>query len=138
MDKSVASLGEATVLSTLDENSGYWQFEIYKSDRDKTAFSLLHEQYRFIRMPFVLSNNSSTLQHRMNTILSAVKWQFDIVDLDDQYGHPPFYSLHSQVCVKTDHEKKSLFWTHQQIMETFSFVASSSSITTFFWWCRFS
>lgn len=39
LDKSIDSLGEATVFSTLPLNSGYWQAEIERKDRDKTAFS---------------------------------------------------------------------------------------------------
>lgn len=44
-EKCIDSLGDATVFSTLDANSGYWQVEIEESDRDKTAFTSHHGLY---------------------------------------------------------------------------------------------
>lgn len=83
MDERIDSLGEATVFSTLDANGSYWQIEIEKSDRDKTAFTSPHGLYRFIRMPFGLRNAPGTFQRTMDVILSTVKWQFALVYLDD-------------------------------------------------------
>lgn len=36
MDERIDSLREASIYSTLDGNSGYWQIEIYQKDREKT------------------------------------------------------------------------------------------------------
>jgi hypothetical protein len=38
MDECLDSLGDATVLSTLDCNSGYWQILMKEEDQNKTAF----------------------------------------------------------------------------------------------------
>lgn len=54
MDKYIDSLGETTIFSALDPNSGSWHNEIDELDQDKTAFTSNHELYRFKRMPFGL------------------------------------------------------------------------------------
>lgn len=56
MDKCMDSLGEAAIFSTLGENSGNWQVERDKANRDKTTFTSRHGLYRFIRMLFGLNN----------------------------------------------------------------------------------
>ena len=40
MDDYIDSLGEASVFTTMDCNSGYWQIPIREEDRDKTALHL--------------------------------------------------------------------------------------------------
>jgi hypothetical protein len=39
MDEYIESLGDATVFTTLDCNSGYWQIPVHPDDRDKTTFT---------------------------------------------------------------------------------------------------
>jgi hypothetical protein len=39
MDECIDSLGDATIFSKLDCNSGYWQIPVLPEDRDKTSFS---------------------------------------------------------------------------------------------------
>ena len=83
MDECIDSLGEATVFTTLDANSGYWQVEIAPEDRDKTTFTCHEGLYRVIRMPFGLKNAPATFQRAIDIILSRVKWQYALVYLDD-------------------------------------------------------
>lgn len=83
MDECIDSLGEASVFTTLDANSGYWQVEIAPGDRDKTTFTCHEGLYRFIRMPFGLKNAPATFQRAIDIILSKVKWQYALVYLDD-------------------------------------------------------
>lgn len=45
------ALGDATNLSMLEAERGYWQV---KEDRDKIALVSLHALFRFIWMPFDL------------------------------------------------------------------------------------
>ena len=52
MDECLDSLGDATIFSTLDCNSGYWQIPIEERDRDKTAFVTHCGVHRFKRIPF--------------------------------------------------------------------------------------
>lgn len=83
MDWCIDSPGEATIFSTLDANSGYWQIKIEKKEREKTAFKSDHELYQFFRMPFGLRNAPETLQRAIGVILSSVKWKTELVYLND-------------------------------------------------------
>lgn len=40
MDQCIDSFGEASLLSTLDAGTWYWQIEIDEGDGDKTAFTI--------------------------------------------------------------------------------------------------
>ena len=53
-------LGNARYYSTLDCASGYWQTDLRKQDKLKTAFNVLGNHYEFTRMSFGLK---SALQH---------------------------------------------------------------------------
>jgi Reverse transcriptase (RNA-dependent DNA polymerase) len=73
MDECLDSLGDATIFSTLDCNSGYWQIPIEERDRDKTAFVTHCGVHIFKRMPFGLCNAPATFQPALDMILSKVK-----------------------------------------------------------------
>ncbi|CAN8076676.1 unnamed protein product, partial [Agarophyton chilense] len=62
MDECIDSLGEASVFTMLDANSGYWQVPVVEEDQDKTAFACHAGLYRFKRIPFVLTNAPATFQ----------------------------------------------------------------------------
>ncbi|MGH0053304.1 MAG: reverse transcriptase/ribonuclease H family protein, partial [Sphaerochaetaceae bacterium] len=83
MDECIDSLGDASIFTTLDCNSGYWQTPLAKDDRDKTAFTCHAGLYRFIRMPFGLMNAPATFQRALDMILSRFKWKTCLVYLDD-------------------------------------------------------
>ena len=83
MDECIDSLGDATVFTTLDCNSGYWQVEIAEEDHDKATFASHSRLYRFLRMPFGLQNAPATFQRAVDIILSGVKWKTALVYLDD-------------------------------------------------------
>jgi hypothetical protein len=73
MDECIDSLGDATVFTTLDCNSGCWQIPVHPDDRDKTTFNSHSGIYRFIRLPFGLRNAPATFQRAIDIILSGVK-----------------------------------------------------------------
>ena len=83
MDECIDSLGSATVFSTLDCNSGYWQLPVAKEDQDKTTFTCHAGSYKFLRLPFGLRNAPATFQRAMDIILSKVRWKYVLVYLDD-------------------------------------------------------
>ena len=83
MDECIDSLGDATVFTTLDCNSGYWQVEVAEEDRDKTTSASHCGLYRFVRMTLGLKNASATFQRAADIILSRVKWETALVYLDD-------------------------------------------------------
>lgn len=72
MGEYIESLGEATVLSTVDANSVYWQIEIYEQDRGETASSSQHGLHRFFRIPFGQKNSSAIFQRAMDVIDASV------------------------------------------------------------------
>ena len=83
MDEYIDSLGEATVCTTLDCNSGYWQIPVAVRDRVKNAFVCHSGLYQYIRMPFGLTNASATFQRTLDVMLSLYKWSSCLVYLDD-------------------------------------------------------
>ena len=83
MDEYIDSLGEATVFTTLDCNSGYWQIPVAPSDREKTAFVCHAGLYQYRRMPFGLTNAPATFQRTLDIVLSSFKWRSCLVYLDD-------------------------------------------------------
>lgn len=83
MDECINSLGEATVFTTLDRSSEYWQAGIAKKDRDKTKFASHCVLYRFLCMLFGLKNAPATFQRAVDIILSRAKWETAHVYLDD-------------------------------------------------------
>ncbi|OWZ02372.1 Pol Polyprotein [Phytophthora megakarya] len=56
IDETIESLGGALLFTTLELRSGYWQIRMADADKDKTAFTTRSGLYRFVRMPFSLSN----------------------------------------------------------------------------------
>lgn len=82
MEECINSLGDATMFSTLDATSGFWQAEIAEEDRDKTAFTPHHGLFRFNRTPFKLKNAPGTYQREMDVLLTKVKWQGALFYLD--------------------------------------------------------
>ena len=83
MDECIDSLGEATVFTTLDCNSGYWQIPLAEEDKNKTTFTSHMGLFRYTRMPFGLKNAPATFQRAVDIILSRVKWQYALVYIDD-------------------------------------------------------
>ena len=83
MDECIDSLGEASVFSTIDCNSGYWQIPVEEEDRDKTAFVCHAGLYRYKRMPFGLQNAPATFQRTLDILLLPFKWLSCLVYLDN-------------------------------------------------------
>ena len=83
IDDCLDSLGDATIFTTLDANSGYWQVPVAHEDRDKTTFTTFMGTFRHKRMPFGLRNAPATFQRALDMILSGVRWQTCLVYIDD-------------------------------------------------------
>jgi len=83
MDDCIEFLGEASVFSMLDCNSGYWQIPVAVEDQDKTTFTCHEGTYKYIRLPFGLTNAPATFQRAIDMILSGVKWKTCQFYLDD-------------------------------------------------------
>lgn len=72
LDDCIDSLGDATVLTTLDPNCMYWKIPIRKEDRKKTSFTTHGGTYRYKRMPFGFRNAPVTFQRVLDIIISGI------------------------------------------------------------------
>lgn len=65
-------IGRAKYFSALDLASGYYQIEMAKQVRAKTAFTAVGGYYEFTRIPFGLTNAPATIQRVMDNVLKEL------------------------------------------------------------------
>ena len=69
IEDSLDCLDGATIFTSLDLQSGYWQVELTKTSRPLTAFTVgLLGFYECVWMPFGLTNAPATFQHLMGVM----------------------------------------------------------------------
>lgn len=83
IEECLDTLSGATLFSTLDLQSGYWQVEMQPEDRSKTAFITKHGLFQHTRMPFGLCNAPGTFQRAMELALRGLQWKTLLIYLDD-------------------------------------------------------
>ena len=83
IDEILDLLAGASVFSTLDATSGYFQLAMNPGDIPKTAFGWKDGLFEFVRMPFGLCNAPATFQRAMDSILHSEKGKFVIPYFDD-------------------------------------------------------
>lgn len=83
MDDCIDSLGDPSVITTLDGDSGYWQIPVQEEKKDNTTSTCHSGLYRLTRMPFGLRNTPFTFQRALDTMLSKAKWTTSLVHIDD-------------------------------------------------------
>lgn len=76
-------LGRCQYFTTLDLASGFHQIEVHPDDIQKTAFSVEHGLYEFVRMPFGLKNAPATFQRVMDHVLRDLIGTCCLVYMDD-------------------------------------------------------
>ena len=86
-------IGRAKFITTLDLKNGYHLIELPEDVRDKTAFWVGTELWRFKRMPFGLAGSPAFFQSVMDDIFS---------DLKDERGNPFTAIYLDDVCVFSD------------------------------------
>jgi transposase InsO family protein len=94
IDDTLDSLQEAKFVSTLDLRSGYWQVEMDKSSREKTAFVTHKGLFEFNVMPYGLTNAPATFQRLMDIVLAGLKWQCCLVYIDDVVIYSSTFEQH--------------------------------------------
>jgi hypothetical protein len=84
VDDCLDALSGAKWFNCMDLCSGFWQIEMDKNDKLKTAFSTssggLHH---FKVMPFGLVNAPSTFQRLMENVLRGLQWVESLLYMDD-------------------------------------------------------
>jgi len=71
IDEILERVGQATVMSTIDLNKGYYQVEMREEDVDKTAFVCHRGHFEFLRMPFGLKNAPAMFQKLTSRIFDT-------------------------------------------------------------------
>lgn len=84
VDETLDALAGASIFSSLDLKSGYWQVEMEESCKKYTAFSAGPLGfYECNRMPFGLKNAPATFQRLMQEVLGDLHLKGVVVYLDD-------------------------------------------------------
>lgn len=76
-------LGGNRYFTTLDLASGFHQIKMSPRDVEKTAFSVNHGKYEFVRMPFGLKNAPAIFQRAMDDVLREHIGKICYVYMDD-------------------------------------------------------
>ncbi len=72
IDELLSKLCGATVFSTIDLESAYFQLPLHKESRDLTAFITHEGLFRFCRVPFGLASAPSAFQKMLSTVLQGL------------------------------------------------------------------
>ena len=73
--------------SLLELKSGYWQVDLDREAREKTAFSTGKGLWQLTVMPFSLCNVPATFERLMKSVLSGLPWTTCLIYLDDILVH---------------------------------------------------
>ena len=84
IEETLDCLGGATIFTSLDLKSGYWQVEMDEDSKPLTAFTVGPLGfYECERMPFGLTNAPATFQRLMESCLGELHLNWCIIYLDD-------------------------------------------------------
>ena len=83
MEDILENFGKCAYFTTLDLAQGFHQIKVDKESIEKTAFTLEHGHYEYIRMPFGLKNALATFQRMMGKVFRKYLHKFCFVYMDD-------------------------------------------------------
>ena len=84
IEESLDCLNGASIFTSLDLKSGYWQVELDDESIPLTAFAVGPLGfYKCVRMPFGLTNAPAMFQHLMERCLGEMHLNWCIIYLDD-------------------------------------------------------
>ena len=109
IDELFDKVGGAKIFSNIDLWSGYHHARIHDEDIHKNSFCTRYDHYKFVVIPFRLTNALTKFMCMMNTIFSKYLDKFVLVFIDDIL----FYSRN-----KEEHKEHLLtmiqvLWEHQ-------------------------
>jgi len=76
-------LKDAKVYTKIDLQAGYNNIHIAPEHEDKTAFRTCYGLFKYLAMPFRMTNSPTTFQYFMNDIFHDMTDIFVIIYLDD-------------------------------------------------------
>jgi len=94
LDDTLAGMAGATVFTTLDLTSGYWQVPVDTEDRDKTGFSVGPNLYRFKVLPFGLCNAPPLFARLIELVFAGMDWRVISTYLDDLFVYTKTFEEH--------------------------------------------
>ena len=100
IDECLDAVGGATMFSSLDLASGYYQVAMKESDKQKTAFSCPFGLYEHNRMPFGLCNAPATFQRLMQSVMHDHIFRILLCYLDDILIYSKNFSDHLEALEK--------------------------------------
>jgi hypothetical protein len=93
----VSTLSGSKYFSVLDCYSGFWQINIQKEDREKSAFSIpLLGHFEFNRLPYGMSNSLASVQRLMDLFLKNLRGTECWVHIDDVIVHSDRIEEHAK------------------------------------------
>ena len=73
VDETLGKLGNPTVFSKLDANSGFWQIPLDPASQLLTMFITSQGRYCFTKLPLGISSAPELFRHRMSSFLKELE-----------------------------------------------------------------
>ena len=74
--EALDSLAGASVFSTLDLKTGFWQIQMHQDSQQKRPFATHNGLDELLTMPFGLVNSGASFQRLMGHILRGLEYRF--------------------------------------------------------------
>ena len=90
------AIGEAkaTYFAVLDMASGFWQLPLHPDTKHKSSFITQQGQYQWNRMPFGLSNATTTFQMTMSKVFGDLIFKSVLIYVDDIIVYSSSFDQH--------------------------------------------